>query len=437
MTGGTGPCHRMGRARLITVLAGLSAASPLATDMYVPGLPEMTRSLHTDTAAVQLSITGFLLGIIAGQLLWGPLSDATGRRPVLVTGTSAFAVCSLACAFAPTVEVLNAARVGQGFTGAAGIVVARAVVSDLYDDDRQLGRVFGTLGAVTALGPVLAPLLGGALLTVTSWRSVFVVLSLAGLLLTLGVVRWLPESRPRRTAAVRTLPGLAASLRTLTLLARRRSVLAPVLAIGFCSAAVFAYIAGTTFLFQDVYGRSAAFCSLVYGVNALGNMAGSLAYGRLADRWSAETLLTASAAAGLAGPTLLALVHVTADGAYPDEGGQLLAWACLFTTVTAFGVFFPAVTTVTQSRGRHAPGAASALLGCTQFAFGAAAAPLAGLFGTRTPLPTAAILTACMAGALLSAVAAAGAGSAGRPGVGRKTSKRPATSKNCEADGAG
>ncbi|MFJ3951624.1 Bcr/CflA family efflux MFS transporter [Streptomyces libani] len=266
------------RLPLLMVLAGLSGASPLATDMYVPALPDLARSLSTDASGAQMSLTGFLAGIIVGQLVLGPLSDAVGRRPVLIGGSVLFAAFSTVCALAPTVEVLIAARVGQGIAGAAGIVVSRAVVADLFDD-RELPSVFSRLGAITAAAPVLAPLAGGALLLAVSWRYVFAVLALMGVLLALGVWHWIPESHPPHT---RLTGGPAASLRAIGQVAAQRAVLTPVLALACGGAAVFAYIAGTTFLFQDIYRLSPALSSLVYGVNAVGNMAGSLTYGRLA-----------------------------------------------------------------------------------------------------------------------------------------------------------
>ncbi|MFF3768085.1 multidrug effflux MFS transporter [Streptomyces sp. NPDC001922] len=383
------------RARLLTVLAGLSAAGPLATDMYVPGLPDLARSLGTDASGAQMSLTCFLAGIIAGQLILGPLSDAVGRRPVLVSGTLLFVLFSVVCALAPTLPVLNAARVGQGFTGAAGIVIARAVVADLFDDG-ELATVFSRLGAITASAPVLAPLAGGALLLVVSWRYLFAALALVGVLLTLGVLRWVPESHPPHT---RLTGGLAGSLRTIGQVAAQRAVIAPVLTLAFGGAAVFAYIAGTTFVFQDVYRLAPSLASLVYGVNAVGNMAGSLACGRLAKRWSAETLLITGAVAAMTGPATLLLVQVTVGST------MAVTWLCLLLTLTAFGVFFPAVVTVAQSRGRTAPGATSALLGSGQFLFGAAASPLVGLFGTRSPAPMAAVMAVCIALAALAGTA--------------------------------
>ncbi|MER6841018.1 multidrug effflux MFS transporter [Streptomyces platensis] len=378
------------------VLAGLSGASPLATDMYVPALPDLARSLGTDASGAQMSLTGFLAGIIVGQLVLGPLSDAVGRRPVLMGGSVLFAVFSTVCALAPTVEVLNAARVGQGVTGAAGIVVSRAVVADLFDD-RELSSVFSRLGAITAMAPVLAPLAGGALLLMVSWRYVFVVLALMGVFLALGVWRWIPESHP---PPARLRGGLAASLRTIGQVAGRRAILTPVLALACGGAAVFAYIAGTTFVFQDIYGLSPALSSLVYGVNAVGNMAGSLAYGRLARRRAPEDLLVISGVMATTGTAALCLIQATTGGA------MLLTWLCLLITISAFGLFFPAVMTVAQSRGRAAPGATSALLGGGQFLFGAAASPLVGLFGTHSPAPMAAVMTSCLALGTVAAVVA-------------------------------
>ncbi|MGR3936873.1 multidrug effflux MFS transporter [Streptomyces sp. BRA346] len=383
------------RVRLLMVLAGLSAASPLATDMYVPGLPDLARSLGADASGAQMSLTGFLAGIIAGQLVLGPLSDAVGRRPVLLSGTALFTLFSVVCALAPTLAVLNAARVGQGFSGAAGIVIARAVVADLFDDG-ELATVFSRLGAISATAPVLAPLAGGALLLAVSWRYVFAALALIGLLLVLGVLRWVPESHP---PPARLTGGLVASLRTIGQVAAQRAVIAPVLTLAFGGAAVFAYIAGTTFLFQDIYHLAPALGSLVYGVNAIGNMAGSLACGRLAKRWSAETLLIASAVLAMAGPAALLLVQVTVGST------MSMTWLCLLLSLTAFGVFFPTVVTIAQRRGRTAPGATSALLGGGQFLLGAAVSPLVGLFGTHSPAPMAAIMTICLALAALAATA--------------------------------
>ncbi|MEJ8647975.1 multidrug effflux MFS transporter [Streptomyces sp. MS1.AVA.3] len=383
------------RLPLLMVLAGLSGASPLATDMYVPALPDLACSLATDASGAQMSLTGFLVGIIVGQLALGPLSDAVGRRPVLIGGSVLFAAFSTLCALAPTVDVLIAARVGQGIAGAAGIVVSRAVVADLFDD-RELPSVFARLGAITATAPVLAPLAGGALLLTVSWRYVFAVLALMGVLLALGVWQWIPESHPPHA---RLTGGLAASLRTIGQVATQRAILIPVSSLACGGAAVFAYIAGTTFVFQGIYRLSPALSSLVYGVNAVGNMAGSLAYGHLAKRRHPEVLLIISGALATTGAAVLLLIQATIGS------NTLMTWLCLLITVSACGVFFPAVLTVAQSRGRAAPGATSALLGGGQFLLGAAVSPLVGVFGAQSPAPMAAVMTSCLALGTLAAIA--------------------------------
>ncbi|NDZ73567.1 MULTISPECIES: multidrug effflux MFS transporter [unclassified Streptomyces] len=383
------------RLRLLLVLAGLSGVSPLATDMYVAALPDLARSLATDASGAQLSLTGFLVGIIAGQLALGPLSDAVGRRPVLIGGSVVFAGFSLVCALAPTVAVLNSARVGQGVAGAAGIVVSRAVVTDLFDD-RELPTVFSRLGAIGAMAPVLAPLAGGALLLLVPWRYVFAVLALMGVALAAGVWRWIPESHP---PDARLTGGLAPSLRAIGRTAAQPAVLAPVLALACGGAAVFAYIAGTTFVFQDIYHLSPALSSLVYGVNALGNMFGSLAYGHLSRHRSPEALLIISGVLATTGAVALLLVQTTTGSNMP------LTWLCLLITISAFGLFFPAVITIAQSRGRAAPGATSALLGGGQFLLGAAASPVVGLFGTQSPAPMAAVMAVSLTLGTLAAIA--------------------------------
>lgn len=408
------------RRRLLLTLAGVSTASPLATDMYVPGLPQMAKSLHADTAGAQISLTGFLIGMIVGQLLWGPLSDAFGRRPVLLGGATAFAGFSFVCALAPTMEILNAARLGQGLTGAAGIVVARAVVADLYDDDR-IGTAFATLASVGAVAPIAAPLLGGAVLSVASWRWVFTLLGGIGLLLTACLALWVPESLPRQA---RVSGGAWGTVRSVRRVCARRSVLIPTLSLGFGGAAIFVYIAGTSFVFQDVHHLSASTASLVYGVNALGNMAGSISYGRLVRRRDPAKLLRVSMLCTFVPAVVLVVAETT------GTGGLVMTWVCFFASVGAFGVFFPAVTTVAQSRGRDAPGATSALLGSVQFTFGAVASPLVGLFGDRSALPMACLMAAFLAPATLaafrvrrdpSAAPAPAPDEAGRPGPGPRT----------------
>ncbi|WP_244204510.1 multidrug effflux MFS transporter [Streptomyces africanus] len=382
------------RTVFLTVIAGLGAVSPLATDMYVPALPDMARSLGTSVAGVQTTLTAFLLGVIAGQLVLGPLSDLVGRRPVLLSGTFAFAVLSFGCACAPTIEAMTALRFGQGIAGAAGIVVGRAVIVDLYRGV-ELSRTYATLSAIGALGPVIAPVLGGGLLAVAPWRFVFIALALAGAALAIAATRVVPESLP---PGRRVEGGAGGALRAAGSLLSHPSVLVPVVTMGCMGAAVFAYIAGATFVLHDLMHLSATTSSVVYGINALANLGASLLYGRLVHTWRPETLMVIGAVTGLGGQLLL-LVLTTMVGV------QLWAFClCLLITVASFGFLFPALSAVGQSRGRTAPGTMSALLGVAQFSFGAAASPLIGLFGTRSVGPTAVVMSTFLALATVGAI---------------------------------
>jgi DHA1 family bicyclomycin/chloramphenicol resistance-like MFS transporter len=211
-----------------------------------------------------------------------------------------------------------------------------------------------------------------------------------------GVWRWIPESHP---PDARLTGGLATSLRAIGRVTAQPAVVTPVLALACGGAAVFAYIAGTTFVFQDIYHLSPALSSLVYGVNAIGNMSGSLAYGRLTRRRSPEALLIISGILATAGAAALLLIQATTGSSMP------LTWLCLLISISAFGLFFPAVITIAQSRGRAAPGATSALLGSGQFLLGAAASPLVGLFGAQSPAPMAAVMATCLTLGTLAAIA--------------------------------
>lgn len=182
-----------GVGAVILVLAALTALAPLANGMYIPGLPEVARSFAATDSSVQLSITAFLIGLAAGQILLGPISDALGRRLVLLTGTSLFAVFSLICAVAPSIEIFNVARLIEGFSAAAGIAVARAFLTDWFYGTREAARHFPTLSAIVVVAPVAAPILGGMVLGFALWRTIFVVLAVFGFLLAVIVAAWLPN----------------------------------------------------------------------------------------------------------------------------------------------------------------------------------------------------------------------------------------------------
>jgi DHA1 family bicyclomycin/chloramphenicol resistance-like MFS transporter len=376
---------------LVAVLSAMTAVVPLGTDMYVPGLPAMGDALGVSGSAVQLTMTAYLVGLVVGQVLIGPISDKIGRRRLLIGGAAGFAVSSALCALAPNVAVLTGARLLQGAAGAAGLVLARAVLADRFRG-RELPRYFAVLYQIMSVAPIAASVLGGATLSVSTWRAVFVVLTAIGLLLVIGVVRGVPESLPveRRHSG-----GVVSSFRAMGALLARRVFIGYALVLTLVSAALFTYISGSSFVFQGLYGVSPTTYSLIFATNAAGMLIAGVVFSRLAGRVRLNSLLTTGvviAALGTATQVLLALAV-----------GETLAgtWVTLFVTLSGVGLLVPAVMSIGHALARNASGAVSALLGGFQFLFGALASPLVGLFGVGSSLP--------MALVMLTAVAAAGA----------------------------
>ena len=371
------------RVRLLLILGALSAFAPLSIDMYLPALPALGRGFGVSAAQVQLTLSACLLSLALGQLVAGPLSDALGRRRPLLVGVAAYTVASLLCVLAPSVGALVAVRFVQGLAGAAGIVIARAVVRDRYAGVAA-ARYFSLLMLVNGLAPILAPVIGGQLLRVTSWRGVFVVLAAIGALLLLATASGLDETL---APADRHTGGLPATLATFRRLLADRFFVGYALSSGLSFAAMFAYIAGSPFVLQDIYGLSPQLFSLVFGVNALGIMAASQINGRLVDRAPLPRLLAVGLAmTALGGIAVLAAVlgHVGLIGVTP----------ALCVVVSSQGIVLPNATSLALSGHPRTAGSASALLGVLQYVIGAAAAPLVGVGGTATALPMAAVIAA-------------------------------------------
>ncbi|MFK0150635.1 multidrug effflux MFS transporter [Streptomyces sp. NPDC090493] len=401
-TPGPGPSGRTVTA-LIAVLGALTAVAPLATDMYVPGFPALGKTLGASGSAVQLTMTAFLAGLVVGQLLIGPLSDGLGRRRLLIAGSAGFVLCSVACAAAPDIAALTGARFLQGVAGAAGMVLARAVLTDRFHG-AELPRYFAVLSQVIGVAPVAAPVLGGAVLAVSTWRAVFAVLAVLGVLLLLAVVRAVPESLPPER---RRSGGLAGTFRAMGTLLAGRTFMGYVLVVALVSAALFAYISGSSFVFENLHGVSATTYSLIFATNAVAMLAAGACFARLAGRGTRlNTLLSAGVGIALLGALAQVLLLVTV--------GETLAgtWTALFVTAGGIGLVFPSAMSIGQAVGRAAPGAASALLGGFQFLFGALAAPLVGVFGEGSSRPMALVMLGALVAAGVALVVLA------RPGEG-------------------
>jgi DHA1 family bicyclomycin/chloramphenicol resistance-like MFS transporter len=366
------------------VLGGLTATPPLAMDMYLPALPEVTKSLNAPAATVQLTITTCLVGMALGQLVVGPMSDRWGRRRPLLTGLAVYVVATVLCALAPTVESLVAFRLAQGLAGAAAIVIARAVVRDLYDGV-AMARFFSTLMLISGVAPIVAPLIGGQILRFTDWRGVFAVLTVLGVLL-FGVV-WakFPETL---APAERHSGGIGEALRAMRGLLADGAFSGYMLAGGFAFAALFAYISASPFVIQEIYGASPQTFSMLFGLNSVGLVIVGQINGKvLVGRVSLDRVLAVGLAIVILAATALLLMSLGVFG----EVGLAPVAAALFVLMSAMGITLPNTQALALMRVKHAAGSASALLGTSAFLVGAIATPLVGIAGEHTAVPMAVV----------------------------------------------
>jgi DHA1 family bicyclomycin/chloramphenicol resistance-like MFS transporter len=358
-------------------------------DMYLPSLPEVTESLHAPAATVQLTLTACLAGMALGQLVVGPMSDRWGRRRPLLVGLLIYIVATALCAVAPNVELLVAFRLAQGLAGAAGIVIARAVVRDLYDG-MAMARFFSTLMLISGVAPIVAPLIGGQILRATDWRGVFVVLTAVGIALTAVVWFRLPETL---APGERHGGGVGEALRAMRGLLADRVFAGYMLAGGFTFAALFAYISASPFVVQEIYGASPQTFSLLFGVNSVGLVIAGQINGKiLVGRVSLEKVLGVGLALVALAATALLLMSA---GVFGDVGLAPIA-AALFVLMSAMGLGLPNTQALALMRVRHAAGSASALLGTSSFLIGAIASPLVGIAGEHTAVPMAVVQLAAV-----------------------------------------
>jgi MFS transporter, DHA1 family, multidrug resistance protein len=375
---------------LLLIVGALTGLAPLAIDFYLPGLPRLTADLHAGTSTGQLTLTSCLLGIAATQVFAGSASDTLGRRRLVLAGLAGFAAVSLLCALAPSVWVLIALRFVQGGACGIGFVLARAIVRDLYSGIAA-ARIFALLVLVSGVAPVLAPLLGGQILLVTSWRGIFLVLSVFSVaLLTLAALR-LPETL---AVHLRHAPGMAGKVRVFNEILRDRRFLPFAASGSLAFGAMFAYIAGSPFVLENIYGLSPQLYGLVFGLNAAGIVICSQASGHLVARVGPRRLLTTGTAAMALGA--LGLLAAVAFGA-----GLAVFLTFLILTIASIGLILPNSIALALADQEHAAGSASALFGVGQFGIGALAAPLVGVAGSHDALPMALTIAFCGVGALV------------------------------------
>jgi DHA1 family bicyclomycin/chloramphenicol resistance-like MFS transporter len=370
--------------RTTLILSALVAFAPMSIDMYLPALPALERYFATDSASVQHTLASFFAGLAIGQLFYGPLADRFGRKPPLYFGLALYMAASIGCALAPGIGSLIVLRFLQAISGCAGMVVARAVVRDLYDH-QESARVFSVLLMVMGIAPVLAPLAGGYLLAWLGWRSIFWVLALFGLACLLAVRFGLPETIPR---GLPRMPLSKALGNYASLLADRR-YLGYALSGGFGQAGMFAYISGSPFVFIDLYGVPAHAYGWLFGLNAAGIIAFTQANRRLLLRHPADRVMDRANLASFV--ICLALLAM----ACTSGAGLIGILVPLFFVVSLRGLTFPNASAGAMAPFPEKAGSASALLGSLQFAIAAIASAAVGAFHNGTAVPMAAVITVC------------------------------------------
>ncbi|GAB3479676.1 DHA1 family bicyclomycin/chloramphenicol resistance-like MFS transporter [Amycolatopsis cihanbeyliensis] len=371
----TGEPGRAERVRVIFVLGALIALGPLTIDMYLPALPSISEDLDASSSVVQLTLTGTLVGLGVGQLLVGPLSDALGRRRPLIGGAILHVLASVLCAIAPSIAVLGVLRALQGVGAAAAMVVALAVVRDLYTGNAAataLSRLMLVMGAA----PILAPTLGSAILVAGSWRGIFAGLAALGVVLMLVAMFALKETLPpeRRRAA-----GVLPVLRTYGSLLRDREfvVLALVAALGM--SALFSYISGASFVLQEQYGLNQQEFAITFGIGAVAIIGAAQFNVPLLNRFTPRRIVVFALMAAVISGLVLTMLAAT------GTGGLLGFVIPLLFVLGSVGFVLPNAPALALSRHGEAAGAAAAMLGAAQFGLGALIAPLVGALGNDGP----------------------------------------------------
>lgn len=367
---------------LLCILALLSAVAPFATDLYLPAFPAIAADLGTDATGVQLTLTAFLVGIAFGQLVFGPLSDRFGRRPLLLIGAIVFVIASAATVFAPTLEVLIAARVLQGLSGAAGMVLGRAVISDLATGPAA-ARAMSLMMIVGGVAPVVAPLVGGAIAEPLGWRGVLAVVLGIAVVMLVAVMVGIRETLPReRRAELATLKRATGSpLRALL----SRDYIGYTLTFAFSFTVMMAYISASPFLYQSMMGLTELQYGLLFGANALALMVTSAVSAKIVESVGARRLI-ATGLACLVGGVLAFL-------AFALTGAPVWTLAvAVFVVVASLGLVFGNATALALGAVPGAAGSASAVLGALQFGLAAAVSPLVSIDGESTAAPLAIVM---------------------------------------------
>jgi DHA1 family bicyclomycin/chloramphenicol resistance-like MFS transporter len=377
--------------RLPLLLGFLIAVGPISTDMYLPAFPAIARDFH-NAAAPQISLAAYFLGLAAGQMTQGALSDRLGRRGPLLAGLVIYTFASLGCALCWSVASFAMFRLLAALGCSAGVVIPRAMVRDLADG-HAAARLFSKLMLVMGVAPIVAPLLGAAMVTFASWRMLFGVCAVYGVLAVVLAYRYLPDTLP---PARRTRIGLVPVLVRYVVILRERAFITHALTGGFTSGALFAYLAGTPQIFIGIYGWSTAAYAALFGVNAVAYIGYNQLNPILVSRFGFGAVISfAVAVLAVACLGLLALAWHPL-GPFAIAGGLLAA-------ELGFGLITPCAMVGALSRHQAHAGSAAAVLGTIQYTLGAVAGLAIGLLADGTARPMAAAMLLCALAAMLAA----------------------------------
>jgi Bcr/CflA subfamily drug resistance transporter len=382
------------RVLYIILLGALTALGPFTIDLYLPAFPVLENDFQTTATAIQLTLTGTMIGFALGQLIVGPLSDKVGRRVPLLSVTGLHVLASVAAALAPTLELLSAARVLQGAGAAAGGVVASAIVRDLFGG-RRLVVMLSRLALVSGVAPVLAPLLGSVLLLVMPWRGVFVVLAVYGAVMLVSAIFILPETLP---PARRRDRGATTVWQRYRSVFRDRVFIGVLIIGGMTFSGLFSYLSSSSFLFQESYGFDAQLYGVLFAVNSLGVVLGVQAAARLAARFGPQWVMAWSTGVLVVAASAIIVCDQLGLGLW----GTVIP---LFFFIAACGFTFPCVQVLALDRHGKAAGTAASIIGATNFGVAGIVSPVVGWIAHDagiTATTMAMVMAGCSAIAVMS-----------------------------------
>lgn len=369
------------RGFIIFLLGILTAFGPLSIDMYLAAFPSMAADLGTSLNTIQLSLSAFFIGLAGGQLIYGPFTDKVGRKIPLYIGLSIYAVTSLICAFSQNVETLIVARFFQALGSCAGMVVTRAIISDLYDH-REAARAYSVLILIMGVAPIVAPVLGGQMAVHLGWRYIFYVLSILSVLCLIALATFLPETHVKRDRPKRNV------FKTYLSILKHRNFIQNTIAGGIAQSGMFAYITGSSFVFIELFKVPAEHFGFVFGSNAAGYILFSQVNGRILKSHEPQDILKRIFPVIAINGLLIIFA-----GLFATELWQI--WLPIFLMLASLGMTFPNTTACALAEEREHAGSASALMGTLQFTLAASTSSIMSLLQANTALPMTGIMGGC------------------------------------------